>query len=161
LIIASAYAGTGKLSIRDVILFAAVAAIVGDAAGYWLGRTIGRDVARFFRVKEKNVKRIETFFKKHGPKTVFFGRFISILRTYSALFAGISHMSYPKFTAYNAAGGILWATAFGVIGYLFGKNLHHLESVLHEVNLFVLISVILLILLVLFARKLRARYRPG
>ena len=161
LIIASAYAGTGKLSIRDVIVFAAVAAIVGDAAGYWLGRTIGRDVARFFRVKEKNVKRIKTFFKKHGPKTVFFGRFISILRTYSALFAGISHMSYPKFTAYNAAGGILWATAFGVIGYLFGKNLHHLESVLHEVNLFVLISVILLILLVLFARKLRARYRPG
>ena len=161
LIIASAYAGAGNLSIREVITFAAAAAIVGDAAGYWLGRKVGRDVLRFFRVKVKNVKRIEGFFKKHGPKTVFFGRFISILRTYSALFAGISHMSYPKFTAYNAAGGILWATAFGILGYTFGKNLHHLESVVHEINLVILIAIAVLILIFYGWRKLRVSHGTG
>ena len=156
LIIASAYAGAGNLSIRAVVICAASAAILGDAAGYWLGRAVGRDVLRFFRVKEKNVRRIEAFFEKHGPKTVFFGRFISILRTYSALFGGISRMPYAKFTAYNAAGGILWAISFGIIGYIFGKNLPHLEKIVHETNLFILILLIVFIAALYFLRRFRA-----
>jgi membrane protein DedA with SNARE-associated domain len=146
LVIASAYAGAGKLSISTVIAIAATAAIIGDASGYWLGRTAGHSILRFLRIKEKYLNRIDTFYKKYGPKTVFFGRFVGILRTYSALFGGISRMPYGTFTVYNAAGGILWATIYGIIGYLFGKNLRHLVAALREVDLTLIILLVALII---------------
>jgi membrane protein DedA with SNARE-associated domain len=152
LIVASASAGAGNLSIVWVILVAASAAITGDACGYWLGRRAGRPLLKRLRVKEKKLKRIESFFKKHGPKAVFFGRFISILRAYSALFAGVSRMRYGIFTAYNGAGGILWAFTFGIIGYIFGKNLQHLEAILHEVRISIVIVVVVVLAGVLLWR---------
>ena len=112
LVLAAAYAGAGTLSIYWVILFAAVGAVLGDAGGYWLGRKVGRRLLSLFRIKEERLQYIESFFQKHGSKTVFFGRFFSILRTYSALFAGISKMPYGEFAVYNATGGITWALVF-------------------------------------------------
>jgi membrane protein DedA with SNARE-associated domain len=131
LLVAAGFAGAGKLSISIVILIAATAAILGDAGGYWIGRLLGRGFVerwgRYVGLNEKKMKILEGFFVKHGPLTVFFGRFIGVLRTYSALFAGISKMPYITFTIFNALGGIVWAAIFGTVGYLFGQNLDEIE----------------------------------
>src|SRR6266508_5399017 len=150
LLLAAAAAGTGQLSIGVVIAVAAIAAIVGDAGGYWLGREGGRPLleryGRWLRLDAKKLDYIEAFFAKHGPKTVFFGRFIGILRTYSALFAGISKMPYGLFTLYNGLGGVIWAVVFGLLGYVFGQNLPLVERVVRDVGWAVVAVVGVLVL---------------
>jgi membrane protein DedA with SNARE-associated domain len=64
--------------------------------------------------------RAERLFAKHGGKTVFFGRFVAVLRITAAWMAGISHMTWWRFLLYNAAGGILWATLIGLVAYYLG-----------------------------------------
>ncbi len=136
LLLAAAYAGAGHLSIVGVIAAAAIAAVLGDTMGYWFGRRGGRPLVEryghWLRLDESKLQWIEGFFDKHGPKTVFFGRFVGVLRTYAALFAGISHMPYGVFLRYNAAGGILWAVLFGMLGYLFGQYLGVVEQVVRD-----------------------------
>ncbi|MEO8084091.1 MAG: bifunctional DedA family/phosphatase PAP2 family protein [Ardenticatenales bacterium] len=126
LLVAAAYAGAGHLSVRWVIVAAAVGAIVGDTIGYELGHHGGRRLleryGRFVRLNERHLARAEGFFARYGDKTVFFGRFISILRMFSAFLAGVYRMPYRRFLAYNAAGGILWALTFGLLGAAFGTQ---------------------------------------
>jgi membrane protein DedA with SNARE-associated domain/membrane-associated phospholipid phosphatase len=133
LVIAAAAAGTGHLNIFGVIIAAASGAIIGDGIGYWLGRRLGRPFlekhGRWFHLTEDRMFKLEKLFVKHGPMTVFFGRFFSLLRTYAALFAGVWRMKYTVFTLYNALGGIVWATVFGVLGFVFGQNLPALEKI--------------------------------
>jgi membrane protein DedA with SNARE-associated domain len=125
LIAASVLASQGHYSIVWVIVLAAAGAIIGDNAGYWLGRKGGRALLRRIPLLHNYFERIlppaERFFKKHGAKTVFFGRFISLLRVTAAWLAGISHMPWWRFLFWNAAGGIIWATAFGVVAYYSGQ----------------------------------------
>lgn len=108
-----------------VIVVGAAAAIVGDNTGYVLGRVGGRRLVERWdftrRYAEKALPPSERFFKKHGPKTVFFGRFIAILRVTAAWLAGVSRMHWLKFLAWNAAGGIIWATGVSLLAYFAGK----------------------------------------
>src|ERR1700743_1904822 len=87
LLLAGAYAGAGNLDIRGVILAAALGAIAGDNLGYYLGRRGGRALlgryGRTFRVGESQLARTEAFYARHGTKTVFFARFVAVLRTLS------------------------------------------------------------------------------
>ena len=112
-------------SIEVVIVVAALAAIIGDNAGYWLGRKGGRALlARTPVIRdvfERALPPSERFFARHGSKTVFFGRFIAFLRITSAWLAGISHMPWWRFLFWNALGGIVWATAVGIVAYKFGE----------------------------------------
>jgi membrane protein DedA with SNARE-associated domain len=148
LLVAAGFAGAGKLSIVTVIIIAATAAILGDAGGYWIGRLLGRGFVerwgKYVGLNEKKMQTLEGFFVRHGPLTVFFGRFIGILRTYSALFAGISKMPYGTFTIFNALGGIVWAVIFGTIGYLFGQNLDEIESLARLFGWGALLGVVLI-----------------
>src|SRR3954447_20741751 len=116
----------GHYSIASVIAIAAAGAIVGDNLGYWLiGRLGGR--ALFVRWRWLNqysdrvLPRAESLMARHGGKTVFFGRFISILRYTVAWVAGLSRMKWWRFLFWNAAGGIVWATAVGLIAYYAGQ----------------------------------------
>jgi len=164
LLLAAASAGAGRLSIIGVIGTAAVAAIVGDTIGYVIGRRGGRPFlqryGRYLRLDETTFDRIEAFFAKHGPKTVFFGRFIGVLRTYSALFAGISQMPYPTFLLYNASGGVIWATVFGLLGYVFGQNLDVVERVARDVG-WVVLGIILLLVVTLLAWRWLAKHQAA
>jgi membrane protein DedA with SNARE-associated domain len=112
-------------SIVTVIVVAAVAAIVGDNIGYWLGRIGGRRLLERWgpirRYAERALPVGERFFAKHGGKTVFIGRFVSVLRVTAAWLAGITHMSWWRFFLWNAAGGIVWAAGVGLLAYYFGK----------------------------------------
>ena len=113
-------------SIEVVIVVAALAAIIGDNVGYWLGRKGGRGAARSGRrivrdAFERALPPAERFFERHGAKTVFIGRFVAFLRITSAWLAGISHMPWWRFFFWNALGGIVWATVVGVVAYKFGE----------------------------------------
>jgi membrane protein DedA with SNARE-associated domain len=112
-------------SLTSVIVVGAAGAIVGDNVGYWLGRFGGRKLLARWQVTDRYAAKAlppsERFFKKHGAKAVFFGRFIALLRVTAAWLAGISHMSWWRFFAWNAAGGIVWSAGVSLLAYWAGK----------------------------------------
>ena len=124
LIACSVLASQGSLSIEWVIAVGVLAAIVGDNLGYWAARKGGRPLLERYRLTrpyaEKYLPRGERFFAKHGGKAVFLGRFVAILRVTAAWVAGIAHMDWWRFFAWNAAGGIVWATAVSLVSYSLG-----------------------------------------
>jgi membrane protein DedA with SNARE-associated domain len=124
LIAAAILAEQGHYSLVAVIAVAAAAAIAGDNAGYWIGRKGGRALLRRVPVLgayfERALPPSERFFRRHGAKTVFVGRFIAILRVTAAWLAGISRMPWWRFLLWNAAGGIVWAAAVAIVAYEFG-----------------------------------------
>ncbi len=129
LLLASFFAATThQLAIPIVIACAALGAIVGDNLGYLAGRTGGRALAlrygKYIFLKPHHLDYAEKYFEKHGDKTVFFGRFIAILRAWAAFLAGVNHMPWRKFLFFNAAGGILWAIVYGTLGFVAGRFLH-------------------------------------
>lgn len=135
LLLASFYAATdNRLQIPIVIACAAVGAILGDNVGYYIGYKGGRAFVqrfgRYFFVKMEYLDRAERFFTRHGAKTVFFGRFISLLRIWSAFLAGMNKMDWRTFLIYNGLGGIVWSTYVGLLGYTAGRIFHeHFDQV--------------------------------
>ena len=135
LIIAGAYAGhTHRLSPWLIFAVAAAAAIIGDNIGYWAGNKGGYRFARRYgqrvRLDEPKLKVARYLFDRHGGKVVFFGRFVSVLRTYAAFLAGISRMRWRRFLLANAAGGILWAAVFTLAPYLAGNALRQMSGII-------------------------------
>jgi membrane protein DedA with SNARE-associated domain len=126
LILFGVLASKGDYDIAAVIAVAAAAAIVGDNLGYWvIGRWGGRAMferSRYLkRYADAVLPRAERVMQRHGGKTVFFGRFIAILRFTAAWVAGLGRMHWWKFLLWNALGGIAWATLVGLVAYYGGK----------------------------------------
>jgi membrane protein DedA with SNARE-associated domain len=133
LIVAGAYAGhTHRLSPWIIFAVASAAAIIGDNIGYWIGDRGGYRLARRYgpkvRLDERKLKIARYLFDTHGAKVVFFGRFVSVLRTYAAFLAGASKMRWRRFLPANAAGGILWAGIYTLAAYLAGNALQRLSG---------------------------------
>ncbi len=158
LVLAAVLASQGKLDIVLVIVIASASAIVGDNIGYFLGRKLGRDVLTGpgpLRARRVNVMNTgDRYFKQHGSKTVFIGRWIALIRFAVAWLAGINHMRFRTFFFWNALGGITWATAYGLAGY-FGGNavIHVMETVGVGAAIAVGVGIIVLFVMV----KLRER----
>jgi membrane-associated protein len=125
LILAAVLASQGKLQIWLVIVIASASAIAGDNLGYLLGRKLGRRVLTAEGpMQARRVEVIDAgdrFFAKHGPKAVFIGRWIALVRFAVAWLAGIDRMPFGEFFVYNALGAITWATTYGLVGYFAGK----------------------------------------
>ena len=133
LIGAALYAGsTHKLEIGWVIAVAIAGAIIGDNIGFSIGRYGGAKLllrhGHKIRLHEGRLKIGIWLFRRHGGKVVFWGRFVSVMRTYAAFLAGTNQMAWPRFLVFNAAGAIVWATAFGVAYYVFGSALQRLST---------------------------------
>ena len=156
LIIAAIYAGTTHhLSIPFVIASAAAGAILGDNLGFWVGREGGyrllRRYGRYIRLDERKLKLGQYLFQKHGNKVVFFGRFIAVLRAWAAFLAGTNRMRWTSFLLYNALGGIVWATIYGLGGYFLGDRVHQLTGPVGIVA--VVLAAIILIAFFIFLRR--------
>jgi membrane protein DedA with SNARE-associated domain len=125
LVAAGVLASRGKFDITAVVVVAAAAAIVGDNVGYWIGRGGGRKLLTRWPWLERHASRVlpwsERFFARHGPKTIFLGRFVAVLRVTAAWLAGVSKMHWWRFFLWNAAGGICWALLVGLIAYFLGQ----------------------------------------
>lgn len=133
LVAASIYAGTKNgLDIKFVILAAAGGAILGDNIGFWIGREYGEGLLVRFGPKVGLDARKQLLgqylFKKYGGAIVFFGRFVALLRAFAALLAGVNRLEPMTFFFSNAAGGIVWASIFGIGGYMLGQGIENIAG---------------------------------
>ncbi len=160
LLIASAYtASTGELSIFGVIGAAAGGAMTGDSLGYWIGREGGRRLIRrygkFVGLTDDRYQRAQHYLKRHGGKAVFFGRFVSIARTWIAVLVGAHRLNYLQFLMYNVLGGLVWATVYGVLGYAFGSNLPLLETWVKRAGIGITVAAVAVVIYLMYLRKKR------
>jgi membrane-associated protein len=123
-----------------------IAAILGDATGYQLGRRYGRGLfsqpeARFF--KPQHVLRSEAFYERHGGRAIFLARFVPFARTFVSTIAGISRMSYRQFASYNIAGGICWGAGITLLGFFLGHAIPSIDRyLLPVIGVIVVASVV-------------------
>jgi membrane protein DedA with SNARE-associated domain len=154
LIVAGTYAGhTHRLSPWLIFAVAAAAAIIGDNIGFWIGDKGGYRLARRYgskvRLDERKLKIARYLFDQHGAKVVFFGRFVSVLRTYAAFLAGTSRMRWRRFLPANAAGGIVWAAIYTTAAYLAGNALQRASGTITWVLAGAAVAAVVLVLLLL------------
>ena len=147
LITAGIYAGhTHRLSPWLIFVVAAAGAIIGDNIGYWIGDKGGYRLALRYgpkvRLDERKLKIARYLFDTHGGKVVFFGRFVSVLRTYAAFLAGTSKMRWRRFFVANASGGILWAGIYTFTAYVAGHMLQQVSGILDWVLIGVAVVVV-------------------
>jgi membrane protein DedA with SNARE-associated domain len=125
LVLAAVLASQGKLEIWLVLVIGVASAIAGDNIGYLLGRHFGREVLEhpgpFHRRRLEVIAAGDRFFARHGPKAVFFARWVALVRFAAAWLAGINEMPFGQFFFYNALGGITWGVTFGLVGYFAGS----------------------------------------
>lgn len=163
LVTAAAYASLGHISIYIVIILAATGAIVGGVLGYWIGLKGGLPLVAhyggYIGVRQSHIDRAHAFFEKNGAKTILFGRFIAILRTWAAIIAGTARMSFTKFVTYNTIGSVVWAIVFGWLGYYFGRDLPLLETYISRASLGILIVLAVGITAFIFWKRHSANSR--
>ncbi|HSW66147.1 MAG TPA: DedA family protein [Bacillota bacterium] len=130
LLSAGVLASQGKLPLAITIAVIAFAAILGDNAGYSVGRAMG---PRLFRKKDgilfrhEYVVRAEAFYEKHGAKTMLLAHFIPVVRSFAPLVAGVGKMPRWQFFIFDAIGDIVWAVVTTLIGYWFGSKIKNLD----------------------------------
>lgn len=141
-----------QLQLSWIIVVATVAATLGDnlgfALGYYGGRRLQVRYQRIFRISDTTLKRGEDLFKKYGPATVFFARFVFGMRIITGPLAGVLRMPWRRFLAFNFLGAVLWVTVISSVGYLFGRQWQKMERGVERFDIVVLATVVLLALLV-------------
>jgi undecaprenyl-diphosphatase len=160
LIIAAALAAKGRLSIAGVIAAGTIGAILGGSAGFWIGRAGGQALLRRQGQRFGIVQRLEQaerFFARYGAPSVFFARYLSIVRTVIPMLAGASFMQFGRFSIYNGVGGLVWAFVFGGAGHYFGRTLESFPSGAGRAAL----AVVLLALLAFAFFRAWRRYRAN
>jgi len=145
------FARQGSLSLGWVLVAAFLAATAGDNTGYWIGRRGGRALVRkhgrWVGLTAQRLESIGGFYARHGAKTILIARFLSGVRAFAPLFAGISRIPWRRFAAVDAAACLLWAGAVGLVGYAFGESWQHVEHWIGRAGLSVLVLVACLLLL--------------
>ncbi|MCX2192250.1 DedA family protein [Pantoea agglomerans] len=111
------------LNVHVMVALLVVAAILGDAVNYTIGRLFGERLfsnpnSKIFR--RSHLDKTHAFYARHGGKTIILARFVPIVRTFAPFVAGMGHMSYRHFALFNVTGALLWVLLFSYAGYLFG-----------------------------------------
>ena len=136
---------SNDLNVHIMVMLMIVAAILGDAVNYTIGRLFGDRLfsnpnSKIFR--RSYLDKTHAFYDKHGGKTIILARFVPIVRTFAPFVAGMGHMSYRHFAAYNVIGALLWVLLFTYAGYLFGD----LPVVQENLKLMIVAIIVLSIL---------------
>jgi membrane-associated protein len=136
LITAGLFAFKGDLNIWTLNIALVLAAIIGDATGYYIGRRTGqalysRPNSLLFR-RDHLIKTHE-FYEKHGGKTIIIARFMPIVRTFAPVVAGAAEMTYRNFAVYNIIGAFLWVLSMTLTGYFLGAVVPDIEKQIHKV----------------------------
>lgn len=123
LVVAGLFAAAGKLDLWIMMISLFIAAVVGDAVGYYSGKKMGKAIfnrpkSKFFN--PKHLVKAHEFYEKYGGKTIIIARFVPIVRTFAPIVAGAADMTYNKFLTYNIFGGFLWVTSMLLSGYFLG-----------------------------------------
>ena len=154
-------ASRGHARLWLIVVVVVAAAIIGDSVGYEIGRQVGPRVLRA-RILDRHRGRLDDardFLARRGGSAVFLGRFVAFFRAVMPALAGTAKMRYPRFLAYNAAGGLLWGTGFVLLGYLAGNSYAAVERAVGRGAALAVLALVLVGLLVWRVRKHRAERR--
>jgi membrane-associated protein len=151
-------ASRSHVSVVAVIAVVVVAAIVGDTVGYEIGRHIGPRILAlsFMEQRRKRLDSAQAFLARRGGSAVFLGRWTAFLRAVMPALAGSARMPYPRFLAFNAAGGLCWGIAIVLAGYFAGESFDRVEKILGRVAAGVLAVVVVGLLVFWQVRRRRA-----
>ncbi len=168
LVVAGLFAAAGKLNLWIMLITLFIAAVVGDAVGYYSGKKMGKAIfsrpkSRFFN--PKHLEKAHAFYEKYGGKTIIIARFVPIVRTFAPIVAGAADMKYKDFLIYNIFGGFLWVTSMMLAGYFLGglieqivQNLFGIEGFKLEDHIDkVVIVIVFLSILPIIIEYLKAR----
>ncbi len=153
---AGSLAAVGGMNIHLMVVLLLMAAIIGDAVNFAVGKYFG---ARLFAnpnsriFKQSYLYRTQAFYAKHGGKTIIIARFIPIIRTFAPFVAGMGHMDYSRFIRYNIIGALAWVLLFSYTGYFFGQ----MPLVKQNLSL-ILLAIIVLSVLPAVVEILRHRF---
>jgi membrane protein DedA with SNARE-associated domain len=125
-------AAKGQLNIAWLLFLVTAATIVGNSLGYAIGRWGGRAVLKKLRVNATRQQRFEDIFKRRGGIVILLARFVEGLKQLNGIVAGVMHMPWWTFTAYNIAGAVLWSCAWGLGTYYLGRDIHVIAAVFHR-----------------------------
>ena len=127
MLLGGAVAGQGAIDIYLLIGIAWFAAWLGDTTSFFIGRRLGREFVLEhgprFGIGHERFERVEDYFSRHGGKTIFIGRFVSLVRAFAPFIAGSSGMRYRAFVPYSILGTGLWASAHILVGYFFSRSI--------------------------------------
>jgi membrane-associated protein len=148
--------GAIKAPLWLVCTILVVAALAGNASGYWIGRAAGPAV--FDRPKSKlfkpqHVRKTQDFFDKYGNRAIVLGRFVPVVRTFITVMAGVGQMEPKRYLTYSLIGGVAWAAGVTVLGFWLGQFLFVRENIELMLIVIVLVSVLPIIVEVLRARR--------
>ncbi|MDT4933555.1 MAG: rane-associated protein [Pseudonocardiales bacterium] len=148
-----------KVSLPAIAAVAVVAAIAGDSVGYEVGRHFGTRLleGRPFAKRRKGLAQAQEALRRHGGKAVFLARFTAFLRAVMPGLAGTARMPYLRFLAFNAAGGLLWAVGFTMLGYLAGASYRQVEKVAGRASEIILAVIIVAVVIFVIVRRRRER----
>lgn len=149
-------ASQGHFNILVVLLLSFVGAVTGDAVGYMFGRHIG---PRLFYKQDSllfnkdHLRRAQSFYEKHGGKTIILARFMPFVRTFAPIVAGIGSMKYGQFAFYNIIGGLLWSVGLCLAGYFLGNLIPNIDEYLLPIIILIVVFTTLPAIAPLFFRK--------
>jgi len=160
LVTAGLFAARGDLPIGWMIPSLMLAAVAGNATGYFIGHKAGaalysRPNSFFFR--REHLIRTHQFYERHGGKTIILAQFMPIVRTFAPVVAGAAQMTYRRFAAYNVIGAILWINSMTLTGYFLGRAVPDIESRIHIVVAIVIFLSLLPGMIVWVRSRLRGR----
>ncbi len=137
-------ASQGQISLVLVVVFATLGGVIGDSAGYYLGR-YGRGFIKDNEgvLRTSHLEQGKAFFNKHGGKSVFIGRFVGPLRPIIPLIAGMTVMNFKRYIFLNVTSAFLWAFLYLSLGYYFGQHIKFIDSVISRVGLIATLLIVL------------------
>ncbi len=124
LFIAGTLAAGGNMDVNLLVMLLIVAAVAGDSLNYAVGGYLGPKVfqnknARWLKIEY--LEKTQSYYERHGGKTIIIARFVPIIRTFAPFVAGIGDMAYRRFLAFNVIGAVLWVASLTYLGYFFGN----------------------------------------
>jgi membrane protein DedA with SNARE-associated domain len=148
-------AADGRMNIAWLLLLVTTATTVGNSFGYAIGRWGGRAVLNKLKISQSRQQRFYSILNRRGGVVVLLARFVDGLRQLNGIIAGVMHMPWWTFTAYNAAGALLWTGAWGLGTYYFGRDIHVIAALFHRHRLltYILSAAVVTILLVALLRS--------
>ena len=155
---AGLFVATGAIagSLWLVCAVLVVAAFVGNALGYWIGRAAGPavfDKPRSRLFKPQHVVRTQEFFDKYGNRAIVLGRFVPIVRTFITVMAGVGRMDPRRYLTYSLIGGVLWAAGVTVLGFWLGQVAFVRDNIEMMLILIVFLSILPIIVELVRARR--------
>ncbi|HYI80299.1 MAG TPA: bifunctional DedA family/phosphatase PAP2 family protein [Thermoleophilaceae bacterium] len=158
-IVGGVIAGQGEISLIVLIGIVWAAAILGDTTSFFIGRRLGRDfILRHgpkVKIDEGRLQQVESYFDRHGGKTILVGRFIGLVRALAPFVAGSSGLPYRRFIPFSIIGCGLWATTFCVLGYIFWESFDQVANVAGKATFGFGVTVAVIVGGVLAYRQLR------